>query len=126
MELARRSYDAFQPGDVETALDPFGEAFVMEDPTRADTTEYRGREGFLKWLGEWLSMFDDWQFEVQRVLDVGSQVLVLGRDWGRGKGSGVRVEEHFGHLWTFRDGEATRMLFFNDWRQALEAVGLSE
>jgi ketosteroid isomerase-like protein len=126
LELARRCYEAFRRGDLETALEPFGEDYVMEDPPRADTTVYRGREGFMKWLGEWLSTFDDWQFEVDRMLDLGPQLLVLGRDWGRGKGSGALVEEHFGHLWTFRDGELVRMLHFNDWGQALEAVGLSE
>jgi ketosteroid isomerase-like protein len=104
-----------------------GEAFVIEDPTRIDTkSEYVGREGFMEWLGEWLSAFEDWQFQVDRVLDRGTQVLVLGRDWGRGKGSGVLVEEHFGHLWSFRDLEPTRMLYFNDWSKALEAAGLRD
>jgi ketosteroid isomerase-like protein len=126
VELARRCYDAFQRGDVTTALQPLGPAFVMEDSTRADAMEYRGREGFLKWVGEWADMFDDWQIEVDRVLDAGGQVLALGRDWGRGKGSGVLVEEHFGHLWTFRGEEPTRMVFFNDWGKALEAAGLRE
>jgi ketosteroid isomerase-like protein len=127
VEIVRRSYDAFRRGDIDTALAPMGEAFVIEDPTRIDTkSEYVGREGFMEWLGEWLSAFEDWQFEVDRVLDRGTQVLVLGRDWGRGKGSGVLVEEHFGHLWSFRDGEPTRMLYFNDWSKALEAAGLRD
>jgi ketosteroid isomerase-like protein len=127
VEIVRRGYDAFQRGDVETALAPMGEAFVLEDSTRVDTkSEHVGREGFIEWLGEWLSAFEDWQFEVDRVLDRGTQVLVLGRDWGRGKGSGVLVEEDFGHLWSFRDREPTRMLHFNDWSKALEAAGLPE
>jgi ketosteroid isomerase-like protein len=126
-EMVRRGYDAFQRGDVETALAPIGEAFVLEDSTRVDTKrEYVGREGFMEWLGEWMSAFEDPQFAVDRVLDRQTQVLVLGRDWGRGKGSGVLVENHFGHLWSFRDREPTRMLYFNDWSEALEAVGLRE
>jgi ketosteroid isomerase-like protein len=126
-EMVRRGYDAFQRGDVETALAPIGEAFVLEDSTRVDTKrEYVGREGFMEWLGEWMSAFEDPQFAVDRVLDRQTQVLVLGRDWGRGKGSGVLVENHFGHLWSFRDREPTRMLYFNDWSEALKAVGLRE
>ncbi len=55
-EILRRSYDAFRRGDVETALAPIGEAFVLEDSTRVDTkSEYVGREGFMEWLGEWLA-----------------------------------------------------------------------
>ena len=30
-EIVRRTYDAFQRGDVETALAPMGEAFVLEE-----------------------------------------------------------------------------------------------
>jgi ketosteroid isomerase-like protein len=127
-EIVARSYDAFRRGDVESALAPIGEAFVLEDPTRVVDTksQYVGREGFMEWLGEWLSAFEDWQFKVARVLDQRTQVLVLGRVRGRGKGSGVPVEDHFGHLWSFREGEPTRMLYFNDWSEALEAVGLRE
>jgi ketosteroid isomerase-like protein len=149
-EIVPRSYDAFRRGDVETALAPIGEAFVLEDSTRVpasrivelelaripepslpgtptDTkSEYVGREGFMEWLGEWLSAFEDWQFVVDRVLYQQTQLLVLGRVRGRGKGSGVLVENHFGHLWSFRDGEPTRMLYFNDWSEALEAFGLRE
>jgi ketosteroid isomerase-like protein len=126
-EIVPRSYDAFRRGDVETALAPIGEAFVLEDSTRVDTkSEYVGREGFMEWLGEWLSAFEDWQFVVDRVLYQRTQLLVLGRVRGRGKGSGVLVENHFGHLWSFRDREPTRMLYFNDWSEALEAVGLRE
>ena len=125
-EILRRSYDAFRQGDVETALARIGEAFVLEDSTRVDTkSEYVGREGFMEWLGEW-SAFEDSQFVVDRVLDQATQVLVLGRDWGRGKGSGVPGENHFGHLWSFRDLEPRRMLYSNDWSEALEAVGLRE
>jgi len=98
----------------------------MEVVGRADTTEYWGPQGFLNYLSEWISVFDDWQWAVDRVLDAGPQVLVLGRDWGRGKGSGALVEEHFGHLWTFSDGEPTRMLAFLDWTPAPEAAGLRE
>jgi ketosteroid isomerase-like protein len=126
-EIVRRSYDAFRRGDVETALAPIGEAFVLEDSTRVDTkSEYVGREGFMEWLGEWLSAFEDWQFVVDRVLYQRTQLLVLGRVRGRGKGSGVLEKNHFGHLWSFRDGEPTRMLYFNDWSEALEAFGLRE
>jgi ketosteroid isomerase-like protein len=126
-EIVRLSYDAFRRGDVETALAPIGGAFVLEDTSRVDAkSAYVGRVGFMEWLGEWLTAFEDSQFVVDRVLDRGTEVLVLGRDGGCAKVSGVPVENHFGHLWSFRDGEATRMLYFNDWSKALEAAGLSE
>jgi hypothetical protein len=105
-EIVARSYDAFRRGDVETALAPIGEAFVLEDSTRVPASrivelelaripepalpgtptgtksEYVGREGFMEWLGVWLSAFEDWQFVVDRVLEdrgAEGQVLVLGR-----------------------------------------------
>ena len=48
----------------------------IPEPSRPGTptdtkSEYVGREGFMEWLGEWLSAFEDWQFVVDRVLDRG-------------------------------------------------------
>jgi hypothetical protein len=42
VELARGCYDAFQRGDLETALEPFGEAFVMGRTRRAPTRRNTG------------------------------------------------------------------------------------
>jgi ketosteroid isomerase-like protein len=42
----------------------------------------------------------------------------------RGRGSGVERPQSQGHVWTLRDGKATRFRWFNDRSQALRAAGV--
>jgi ketosteroid isomerase-like protein len=44
---------------------------------------------------------------------------------GRGRGSSLEIDAQWAHVWTFRDGKATRVEGFLDPREALESVGLS-
>ena len=125
VDLARRSYEAFQRGDIDTALDRLTSDFVLIDPTRVDTIEYHGRAGFDTWLMEWLSTWEDWRFVAEDFIDAEPEVVMLCRQWGRGRGSGIEVEQPFAMVWTFRGGAIIRMRYFDHWNEALEAVGRS-
>jgi len=59
-------------------------------------------------------------------IPVHDRVVVLFTARGRGKGSSVEIEAHWAHLWTFRNGKATRLEGFVNQSEALAAVGLSE
>ena len=52
--------------------------------------------------------------------------VVLARYTASGRGSGVQLEGEHGYVWTVRDGEAVRFLWFQSHREALDAAGLSE
>jgi len=57
-----------------------------------DGTIYRGRQGVRRRLEEWLESFDDYRFEVERIVDCeGDQVLVVATEVGRGATSGAEV-----------------------------------
>ena len=84
-----------------------------------------GVEGQDERLLSWLSSWDRWQVEAEEYLPAGEMVLVMCRYSGRGKGSGVSVDTEGAHLWTIRDGRATRLIVFSDRDRALEAAGLS-
>jgi ketosteroid isomerase-like protein len=87
---------------------------------------YRGqadvREFFRKWIGSW----EDYELEVQELIDAGDSVVMVGWERGRGKGSGIRVENRLFTVWTFRNGKAIRIKRFSERAEALEAVGLRE
>jgi hypothetical protein len=47
------------------------------------------------------------------------------RHYGRGKGSGVEINEELYHqVATFRAGRIVRMEYFAEWSEALEAAGV--
>jgi ketosteroid isomerase-like protein len=92
-----------------------------------DGTTYRGREGVRQRLEEWLGSFDEYRYEVERIIDCGTdEVLVVATEVGRGATSGAEVRSTNYELLTIRDGMIVRIREFYDESTALEAAGLSE
>ena len=57
-----------------------------------DGTTYRGREGVRQRLEEGLGSFDDYRYEIQRIVDCGDdEVLVAATEVGRGAMSGAEI-----------------------------------
>ena len=52
------------------------------------------------------------------------EVVVLIHARGRGRGSGVEIDNHIAWVWTFRGGQATRLVVYEEQSDALAAVGL--
>ena len=98
----------------------------VEDPGRADGGVHRGHEGVRRSWERWLEQWDDWAFEVERVLDSGDDVLVVARESGRGASSGVSVTARNYMAFTILDGKIARYREFYDEASALKAVGLEE
>jgi ketosteroid isomerase-like protein len=86
---------------------------------------YEGVEGAREFMDTWLEAWEDWQLEVEELLDAGDHVVALLRQRGRSKATGLQVDMEFAQVWTFRDGVQARMRMFTSRGEALEAVGLS-
>ena len=75
-------------------------------------------------LCAWLSPWEHWAVEVEGIVESDDTVVVLTRYHGRGKGSGIEVDEEGAHVWQWRDGRAVRLEVFADRQVALASVGL--
>ena len=123
VDLIRRLYEAWNAGDVETAMAGVApDVEWVEPPDNPDGSAWQGRDGVLAAMTHWTEPFDDWEFEVFEIEEVGDQVLVGLKQWGRGRTSGAAVESDGWHVWTLRDGVGTRMLMFRSRSEALAAV----
>ncbi len=99
----------------------------VEWTAREDGVTYRGREGVREELERFLESFDDYRYEVQRIVDCGGdKVLMAGLEVATGAASGAEVRSMNYELLTITDGLIRRFHEFYDEREALEAAGLSE
>jgi uncharacterized protein len=88
-------------------------ALTGPDIVFATTVEaYRGPEALLEWMDEGDDAFDDFSVELLEVEELGEHVVASMRQRGRGKASGAEVDDHITHVWTLRDGRATRLQSF--------------
>ena len=82
---------------------------------------YRGPDGVIRYLREWLGPFSDYRVENLDYVDAGDCVLVPSRQTGIGSGSGARVEIELTTLYELRDGVIVRVHQFHTLDEAREA-----
>ena len=68
----------------------------------------------------------DFDQQTEDLISVDDKVVALVRWIGRGKASGAQGEISLAIVWTVRQRAITRLEFFLDRAEALEAVGLAE
>jgi len=129
VELAARWYEpwATSKAEVLTDMPRVMEAChpEVEWSQRQERWTHRGREGVREALELWLESFNEYRFEVQRIIDCcGDEVLVVGLEVGRGAMSGAGVRSVSYELLTIRDGKLARFRELQDESEALEAAGL--
>jgi ketosteroid isomerase-like protein len=94
---------------------------------------HRGAEGFRRFVGSWIESFDEFRIEPQLVVQDDEAAVVVARQTGRGRGSGLEVDARVVHVWTVRDRLAVRwwsprnleeaLLSLNDRRPAIALRG---
>jgi ketosteroid isomerase-like protein len=87
----------------------------------------RGAEGIRALTEEEdTEIWDEHLVEPRKLIDAGEQVVVLQREYDRGKSSGVELVVDMAAVVDLRDGRVVRVQPYMDAAAALEAVGLSE
>jgi ketosteroid isomerase-like protein len=126
VELVRSLNEAFANGDYSGSLEALDDAIEIVGPhdVTAGGAIWHGRDqvqgGFAGFLGAW----DDYRYEVTRLIDCGEKVFVEARQQGRGKGSGVEVSELVYSVYTVREGRVVRMYMTRDRSEARSEAGL--
>jgi len=87
---------------------------------------YRGREGVDRFAADTRENWAELQSIAEEFRDLGDRVLVLSRLKGRGKGSGLPVDQPFATILDFRGDRIWRSRVYLDRAEGLRAAGLSE
>jgi hypothetical protein len=128
VDIVRSVFSALNRGDLETGLG-FADPEIVVDATRRvfNPTTYTGVEGLRQMQADLDEVWEEFRFERFELIDAGDRVVVIGHLRGKGKSSGVEVEQPIAGIWTVRDGRVVRIeIGYTDPREALEAAGLEE
>ncbi len=124
VEVIRRGYGHYlATGEVRAHPDLVWDVSRLGWP---DQQLYSGVEGAMQFNAEWADAWEDWELEVEDYLDAGERVVVIIKQRGRAKATGIPVDMRFAQVWTLRNGQAIRMQMYASVDEALEAVGLAE
>jgi ketosteroid isomerase-like protein len=85
---------------------------------------YSGLDGFRQFQAEVHEVWAEFRVEPEKLLDIGDQVVALVRTVGRGRQSGLEIDDRIAMIFSLRDGRLTALRVDPDPRAALESVGL--
>jgi ketosteroid isomerase-like protein len=127
-EVALRSYQAFNRGELDDALAVFDPEIVWHTylvPGPGGGT-YHGHEGVRELWADARNIFGDFRNEPERLIAAADRLVVLVRICGWGKESGIAVEAKIAHIHTFRNGKVVRVDSYENREDALRELGMIE
>jgi ketosteroid isomerase-like protein len=132
VQIVRAAFDreARRDRSVLALYDPKVEMDFSASPFADFMTVSGRRQG----VGEVQSTFRDWyeafenvETDLHEFIDAGEHVIVVFTYRGRGWASGAEVEwKQMAGVFTFREGQAVRVVWLRTRAEALKAVGLEE
>jgi ketosteroid isomerase-like protein len=109
VQTLRRGYAALNRGDLSVVAELLDPDIEWHEPAPSpEAGTHRGRDGFESFLRGWLESFEDFRVEPERVVERGDELVVVVRQSGTGRTSGLSVETRLAHVWTVADGKAVR------------------
>ena len=86
---------------------------------------YHGRDEVRRFFRDWLAPWADYELQTRDCIDAGDAVVLVFRQTGTGRGSGVRIERDFFGVWELENSKVVRFRLFASREQAFEAAGMS-
>ena len=125
-----RSFMAWpNAGDWETMFAWFAPHVEIRDLAHApDVPEVlRGTEAVRRVVAGWIETYDDFRTEVYEYVDVEPWVICDTRWYGKGKSSGISIDQRVADAYEVKDGKIVRAIMGNpNVAKALEAVGRAD
>ncbi len=127
VEVAHALIELWNEGVREIPAEYVDPAVELESPfSRIAGEPYRGHAGLEQWARDLDEQFSRWRVHPEELRAVGDAVLLLGRVSGRGRASGVELDQPFAAIIDFRrDHRICRVRIYWQPDEAREALGLS-
>jgi hypothetical protein len=136
----RRHYEvfrnAFAKGEVMPAIAEFYDPEIVfeagDEWVFIEGGALRGHAEVARWFDGQLEVVEGMYLDPEKFIEAKGQIVVIFRIHGRGRHTGIDAGSagegqlpRQAHVWTMRDGKATRLVIFSDPAMALKAVGLA-
>jgi len=125
VEAVRAMMVAFLDGDYERSLLAFDPEVEGDFTHMPEGRIARGQEELRREVARWQRTWEQFETEIEDILD-GEKVVLLVRQTGTGKTSGVPAQIRYGQVFVVRNRVIVSIKTYLDRAEALEAAGLSE
>jgi ketosteroid isomerase-like protein len=125
-EVVRRSFAAWNEGDVDAIRRLYAEdAVIMTGVTEFGRT-FEGDDPIGRWTAEIQETWAEFHWEIERIFEADDVVVSFYRAIGVGRESGAEVVRDLTGVYHVRDGLIASERIYLDREEALDAAGLRE
>ena len=121
VETVRKAHERMLEAGVAGMLDVLDPE--VEWRAAQDSKSHLGHAGVERSVNSWFEVWDDYEAEIEELIDAGDDVLVVISSRACGKGSGVTVKHRYYRVYTVHEGKIVRMLEYSKRSEALQALG---
>ena len=125
VEIVRRSFEAWNEGDVPAIRRCYTEDAVIETPITEFGRTFEGDDPLGRWIREMRETWAEVSWDVERIFEGDGVVVSFYRSVSTGRASGIEVVRDLTGVHHIRDGLIARDRVFLDRDEALEAAGVS-
>ena len=123
VETLRIGYEAVSRGDWDAVTrDAHPELELQTADRVVNPGIYRGRDAVRQFFEDLFEPFEEVVVEPEEFFERGDQIAVFVVTRLRPAGSSAVIENRVGHLWTMREGKASRLEVFPKREHAVEAL----
>jgi ketosteroid isomerase-like protein len=126
-EVARALSELWNEGVRSVPTEYFDPAVELESPFSSVSGEpYRDHAGIERWVRDVDEQFSEWQTRIEDLREVDNAVITIGRLYGRGRSSGIKLDQPYAIVMDFgSDQRITRVRIYWEVDAARKAVGLT-
>jgi ketosteroid isomerase-like protein len=107
LERFKQGFECWNGGELDLMQDMYAEDGEVDlSAVFTDTQPFRGHESMRRLWDELWETWEGMRMDPLEVFDIGDRRYVVDvRLWGKGKRSGVEVDQRFAYLYTAREGD---------------------
>ena len=126
VEIVRRSFEAWNEGDVPAIRRCYTEDAVIETPITEFGRTFEGDDPLGRWIREMRETWAEVSWDVERIFEGDGVVVSFYRSVSTGRASGIEVVRDLTGVHHIRDGLIARDRVFLDRDEALKAAGVGD
>jgi ketosteroid isomerase-like protein len=126
VEIVRRSFKAWNEGDVSAIRRCYTEDAVIETPITEFGRTFEGDDPLGRWIREMRETWAEVSWDVERIFEGDGVVVSFYRSVSTGRASGIEVVRDLTGVHHIRDGLIARDRVFLDRDEALKAAGVGD
>ena len=124
--MVQRVCGEWAVGNWRTGAELFDPEVVLTARIPEGAITSHGPDGIARFMREFLGQWERYWVDPQEFVDAGDQILVIGRQYGTGATSGLKIEAPWYAVFTFRDRRVVDLRMTPDRDEGLEAAGLTD